>query len=315
MQTRAQTAIGSLAGACAVIGLLAFSRSCTTSHSPATSAGFNHQKLTQEANTAEPGPQPSSTIVMAKSRTDLAVASFRVNETPPEPSLQQSPGQQIPARTVQPVALLTPVTGRLAMRPGSKITVEGTANIIHTRWRLQSPIIGGYFEFGHDFPSRISQKMKPGKVDARAEAFVPIRSLKSIDDRGEPFSDSMDEIVYAHLKVGTNASERITFYLDEFVLAPASNNVPPYHFDATGKLAIAGMTNTITIPVTVLPLDKAILKISGTNTLSMLDFDVEPPRIDLSGSSPSYFTARPRVTVTFDWIVGPGDRSTETERQ
>jgi hypothetical protein len=315
MQTRAQTAIGSLAGACAVIALLAFSRSCTTTHSPATAAGFNRQEQTQADNTAEPEHRPASKIVIAKSRTDLAEASFRINETRSEPSLQQSPGQQTPAGAVQQVALLTSVTGRLTMRPGSKITVEGTANIIHTRWRLQSLVIGGYFEFGHDFPSRASQKMKPVKVDARAEAFVPIRSLKSIDDEGKPFSDSMDEIVYAHLKAGTNASERITFYLDEFVSAPASNNVPPFHFDATGKLAIAGITNTITIPVTVLPLDQTAFKISGTNSLSMLDFDVEPPRVDLSGSSPSYLAARPRVNVTFDWIVGKRDRSTEAEHQ
>src|SRR5690348_8319584 len=120
MQTRAQTAIGSLAGACVVIALLAFSRSCTTTHLPAASAGFNRLELTQEVSTAEPESQSSSTIAITKSRTDVSVASFRVNETRSEPSLQPSSSEQALVGAVQQVALLTPVTGRLTMRPGSK---------------------------------------------------------------------------------------------------------------------------------------------------------------------------------------------------
>ena len=46
--------------------------------------------------------------------------------------------------------------------------------------------------------------MTPGKVEAKAEVFIQVRSLKSIEKDGKPYSDKMDEIMWEHLKEAAN---------------------------------------------------------------------------------------------------------------
>ena len=47
-------------------------------------------------------------------------------------------------------------------------------------------------------------------------------------------------------------------------------------FEAKGELAVAGVTNKITMPVNILPLaDKEKLKVTGSITVKMTDFKVD----------------------------------------
>ena len=80
-----------------------------------------------------------------------------------------------------------------AARSGSKMRIEGTSNI-HD-WQVESPIIGGMIEVGPGFPTEPGQAVTPGKVEAKAEVFIQVRSLKSIEKDGKPYSDKMDEIM------------------------------------------------------------------------------------------------------------------------
>jgi hypothetical protein len=58
--------------------------------------------------------------------------------------------------------------------------IEGTANIIHPTWQIESPIIGGMLEVGPGFPIEPGQAATPGKIEANGKVFISVRSLKSV---------------------------------------------------------------------------------------------------------------------------------------
>src|SRR5260370_40356835 len=87
---------------------------------------------------------------------------------------------------------------RFDSRPGSKVRIEGTSSV-HD-WQIEGKIIGGFLEVGANFPTEPGQAVQPGKVEARAEAFIPVRSLSSIEKDGKPYSTHMDDIVYEKLQ-------------------------------------------------------------------------------------------------------------------
>src|SRR5512137_2312636 len=117
-----------------------------------------------------------------------------------------------------------------AARSGSKMRLEGTSNI-HD-WQVESPFIGGMLEVGAGFPTEPGQAVTPGPVPAKAEVFIQVRSLKSIEKDGKPYSDKMDEIMWEHLREPAN--KRILYRLTELKLkeAPKAKDAP-YVFDAT----------------------------------------------------------------------------------
>ena len=148
-------------------------------------------------------------------------------------------------------------------KPGSKVSIEGTANIIHTRWLVESPTIGGLLEAGADFPLTPGKAVKPGKVAAKVEAFIPVRSLRSMD-KGKPYSDRMDDIMYEKLRATNDPKAKITYQLKELTFKQAvTTNGGAYLLDAKGELVVAGVTNPISMPVSVLPLGDSQIKISG----------------------------------------------------
>jgi hypothetical protein len=180
-------------------------------------------------------------------------------------------------------------------RSGSKMRIEGTSTI-HD-WQVEGTLIGGFLEVGPNFPGEPGQEVSPGKVEAHAEPFIMVRSLKSIEKDGKPYSDRMDEVMYEHLKAPQNP--KIAFHLTELTLkeSPKSKDAP-YVFEAKGQLAVAGVTNDVTMPIKVLPLGDKKLKVSGKTTLKMTDFKVEPPNplgLGIKTGDP--------VTILFDWMV------------
>jgi polyisoprenoid-binding protein YceI len=188
-------------------------------------------------------------------------------------------------------------TVKFTARSGSKIRIEGTSNI-HD-WQVESTLIGGFLEVGSNFPIEPGQSCAPGKVQAKADAFVTARSLKSLEKDGKPYSDKMDEVMYEHLNAAK--SPRIMFRLTELTLKePAKSKDAPYVFDAKGDLAVAGVTNSITMPVNVLPLGDKKLKISGSTTLKMTDFKIEPPAPKIALGMIKTGDA---VKLLFDWNV------------
>jgi len=196
---------------------------------------------------------------------------------------------------------------------GSKIRIEGTANIIHPTWQVESPFIAGMLEVGPGFPTAPGQAVTPGKIEARAtNVFVQVRSLKSVESDGKLYSDKMDEIMYEHLKVDKYPA--IRYRLTELALkeAPKSKDAP-YVFDSKGELAVAGITNTISMPVNVLPLENNKLKITGSVTLKMSDYRVGPVEPKLLGIG--IIKTGDDVKILFEWMLtqrrAPGAAATK----
>jgi hypothetical protein len=178
---------------------------------------------------------------------------------------------------------------RLDALPGSKMRLEGTSSF-HD-WEVQSPFIGGSLEVGSNFPMEPGQSVSPGKVEARGQAYVPVAALRSTAGH-----DTMDDKMHEMLKQPANP--KIVYHLSGLVLkeVPKDKNAP-YVFDSTGELAVAGVTNKLSMPVSVLPLGDKKFKITGSTPLKMTDFGVQPASILFAKTGDD-------VTIKFDWMVG-----------
>ena len=171
---------------------------------------------------------------------------------------------------------------------------------------MECPIIGGYLELGPGFPLAAGQALEPGPVPAKAEAFISVRSLKSVEKNGNPFSDRMDEVMYECLR--SEQYRQIRFDLIELLLKGATNinRVLQYELEAHGTLAIAGVTNEVTMPILVVPEANGRLRVSGGMSLKMTWFGIEPPAYDLAVGM---LKVGDDVSIKFDWVVGPRSTS------
>jgi RNA polymerase sigma factor (sigma-70 family) len=278
----------------------------------------------------------SKARLRAESALEPTVQPESAASQPPEPAVQEpasrpAQAQQPQARSAAPppaspnvevatpparqsVALPEPAVveypslplQRFAARPGSKVRIEGTANIINPIWYVESPIIGGSLELGPGFPLAAGQALEPGPVPAQAKAFISVLSLKSVDNDGRPYSSKMDEIMYETLR--SEHYKQIRFDLVELLLRGATNidRVLQYELEARGVLTIAGVTNEVTMPVLVLPEANGRLKISGGMRLKMTWFGIEPPDINLVVG---HIKVGDQVSIKFDWVVAPSSTS------
>ncbi|HVV73483.1 MAG TPA: YceI family protein [Verrucomicrobiae bacterium] len=196
------------------------------------------------------------------------------------------------ASVTLPAADLT----RLNAKPGSlKMRIEGTSTI-HD-WQVESSIIGGYLEVGPGFPTEPGQAATPGKVEAHGEAKIPVRSLMSIEKDGKKYSDKMDEVMYDHMRA--KANPWIVYKIEGLTLKePAKSKDAPYVFEATGSLAVAGVTNALTMPVNITPVGEGKVKVTGTTNLKMTSFKVEPPNPLGLG-----IKTGDDVKLIFEWMV------------
>ncbi len=197
--------------------------------------------------------------------------------------------------------LAADATKRLSPVPGpeNKVRIEGTSSV-HD-WQVEGHLIGGFVEAGAGFPFEPGAAVQPGKVEAKVEAFIPVRSLTSIEKDGKPYSTSMDDIMYGKLLQPTNP--RITYRLQELVLKelPKSTNAP-YLLDTKGDLVVAGVTNTISMPLQVTPLGAGKVKIAGSTSVKMTQFKIQPPAPAIALG---LIKTGDEVKLLFEWIVAP----------
>jgi hypothetical protein len=186
---------------------------------------------------------------------------------------------------------------RFDARSGSKMRIEGTSNI-HD-WQVESPLIAGFLEAGPGFPTEPGQAAAPGKIEAKAETYITVRSLKSVEKDGKPYSDKMDEIMYEKLKLTEHP--KIIYRLTELTLKEAGKDKDaPHLFEAKGELAVAGVTNAISMPIKVMPLGDNRMKVSGAVALKMTSFKIEPPAPKIALG---LIKTGDEVKLSFDWMV------------
>lgn len=203
---------------------------------------------------------------------------------------------------------------RLFAKPGSMMRISGTANTVHTHWQAESPIIGGTLDVESGFlrGSEHSDRRRP--IAAEATAFVAIRSLKSVDAEGKPYSDAMDDSMHSLLVGWRGSAPHIVFHLVELRLDQSGKSrTNSDHLTARGQLAIAGVTNSVTIPLEFLRLGTNIVEIHGSNQLLMSSFEIHP---HLANFGIPNFEVKigDLVTVQFKWHLQERNEAADKNR-
>jgi len=171
-------------------------------------------------------------------------------------------------------------------KPGTKVKMDGTSSI-HD-WTVESGIVAGTLEIDSAFVAN-PMAAKPGKIPAQVTTTVPVRSLKS-------GTKAMDDRMYQAMNQAK--FPKIEYRLTELTLkeSPKSAN-GPFSFDSKGELSLSGVTNKVSFPVTMTREDKT-LKTSGSTTVKMTSFGIEPPGLILG------IKTGDEVKITFDWVTG-----------
>ena len=177
---------------------------------------------------------------------------------------------------------------RYDAQPGSKVKLEGTSTI-HD-WTMEGQIIGGSFEADPAF--QLGPDLKPGKINARAQVAIPVRTIKS-------GKNSMDSVMQQAMKQAD--FPKIEYRLTEltFKAAPTAP-ATAYQFDAQGELTVAGVTNKVSMPVTMEKGENSRLKISGRTPIKMTAYGVTPPAPALAAG---LIKTGDEVKISFDWNV------------
>lgn len=181
---------------------------------------------------------------------------------------------------------------RFAAVPGkSKVQIDGTSTI-HD-WIVESHLVVGSVELDPTFPTDPAEKpAAAGKVNAKVDLSIPVRQLKS-------GKKPMDEVMYEAMNQKT--FPKIEYHLTEMVLKeiPAASSAT-LQFDTKGELTVSGVTNKISMPVTMQRIDKTQLRFTGSTALKMTSYGIKPPAPKIALG---FITTGDDIKITFDWLT------------
>jgi len=169
-----------------------------------------------------------------------------------------------------------------------KVKIDGTSTV-HD-WTMQSKLVPGYLEFEQGF--QLDPALKPGSVKAQGVVTMPVRQFHGN-------WEGMDKVMYETMKTPPNTN--IVYRLTELVLTKVPTTADgAYEFQTKGELAIAGVTNVISMPVRMERMEGNKIKTTGTTDLKMTAFGMKPP-------SPTFLPIKTGddVKITFEWVVAP----------
>jgi hypothetical protein len=169
----------------------------------------------------------------------------------------------------------------------SSLRFEGS-NTIHD-WVVVGREINCSLKAGSGFPAQLRQALAPKEVKVWCEGSIPVKSLKSIERDGSPYSSKFDEIMYERLEAAKYPT--IRFRLRKLVQKGVheGNDV----FDASGDLVVRDVTNTVHMPLKVTIMPNGQLKMAGVAMLKERDFKILPGVV-------CFVPPRDDVRVTFD---------------
>ncbi|MBI5802585.1 MAG: YceI family protein [Verrucomicrobia bacterium] len=177
---------------------------------------------------------------------------------------------------------------RFESQPGSKMRMDGSSTI-HD-WHAESQLIGGFIELDAAFVAA-PDNAKPGKVAAKGETFIAVRSLKCSSGK------AMDAVMQEAMKEKENP--RIVFKLAELTLKDVKGTA--VNFEAKGTLTVSGVTKEFTFPVTMLRrVDQSRVTFTGATAMKMTDFKITPPS---PTSALGLIKTGDDVKLAFEWAV------------
>lgn len=190
-------------------------------------------------------------------------------------------------------------TIRYAAQPeGTEMKIEGTSTA-HA-WKVIGKLISGQFVVEPAWQTDLTLKsvscLGAGKTPPKCEIEIPITSLKSQVAVG---ASVMDKRMQKEMKAAQ--FPRIKYWLTEMCIkgqVPPSGS--PVTFDTKGKLAISGVTNEVSFPVTMERVGTNGLKFSGTYKTKMTAWGIQPPEFKLG---PVGMETGDEVTLTWTWHV------------
>jgi len=92
----------------------------------------------------------------------------------------------------------------------------------------------------------------------------------------------------------------IEYHLTEMKLTKAHTPGKPFELDITGQLAIAGVTNKVSFPISIDKVEPDKLKITGSVDLKMTDYGVTPPAPNIGLG---LMRCGDKIKISFDWTV------------
>jgi YceI-like domain len=160
-------------------------------------------------------------------------------------------------------------TIRLEASPISTLSLDGTSTM-HA-YRVAATTVSSVLQVrvplsednDNDALRQALASSRPMAVDTR----IPVAGLTS----GEK---GLDKNMSAALKADKYAD--IVFHMNNFTAVPVSDHKNTFVVTSQGTLNIAGVERPITLVAEVV-VEHGALLITGTTTVSMLDFDVTPP--------------------------------------
>jgi hypothetical protein len=239
---------------------------------------------------------------------DIQIANDRITElaragkpspgtdgSSPAPATNAAPG--VPAEAAGGGLLRYAAAGGVGLT--NLVRIEGTSSV-HD-WQVEGHLLGGTAEFPPGFTKVSGTQPNRVPLEARANVFIPVRSLKSIHPDGRPYSDPMDEIMYG--KLLAEEHKRLIFTLTSLALTNSPRESGgPVEYEAKGSLLVAGQTNTVTLPVSMVPASDGKLQFTGSVKVKMTDFNITPPAPSAAGV---VIRTGDEVTLRFSWWVKP----------
>jgi polyisoprenoid-binding protein YceI len=180
---------------------------------------------------------------------------------------------------------------------GNSVKVDGTSSL-HD-WEMEGSSIGGYLEFGAGVTFDKSQAAPAGiegdKVPAKARVIIPVSTIHS---KAEHLPGTMDDLMQKTMK--TDSFRLIEYALTEMTFKGPHAPGKPFDLDTKGELVIAGVTNQVSFPITIEPLDGGKIRVIGTASVKMTDYGVSPPTPNFGLGMMKCGDA---VTIKFDWTL------------
>ncbi len=151
-------------------------------------------------------------------------------------------------------------TVRLAVRPDSKLWLEGGSNL-HS-WECQSSAIDAVVDVDPSFKTATDFPKALQKVQVK----LPVTSLKC-------GHGGMEKNMYKALKA--DKAPAISYILGSFEAQPGA--AKDFTVKTVGKLEVAGEERTVTMDVTAERLADGTVEAKGTVPILMTDFGIQPP--------------------------------------